>query len=64
MEIMWKLTITQKRMSKHIDGMITENVEFESGSIDELTMLVIRLTATQTTAETTYKIEKAGAKDE
>ena len=61
---MWKLTITQKRMSKHIDGMITENVEFESGSIDELTMLVIRLTATQTTAETTYKIEKAGAKDE
>lgn len=61
---MWKLTITQKRMSKHIDGMITENVEFESGSIDELTMLVIRLTATQTTAETTYKIEKAGVDNE
>lgn len=64
MEIMWKLTITQKRMSKHIDGMITENVEFESSSIDELTMLVIRLTATQTTAETIYKIEKVGVKDE
>lgn len=64
MEIMWKLTITQKRMSKHIDGMITENVEFESSSIDELTMLVIRLTATQTTAETIYKVEKVGVHNE
>ena len=61
---MWKLTITQKRMSKHIDGMIAENVEVESSSIDELTMLVIRLAATQTTEETAYKIEKVGAKDE
>ena len=61
---MWKLTITQKRMSKHIDGMIAENVEFESSSIDELTMLVIRLTATQTTAEASYKIEKVGADNE
>ena len=61
---MWKLTITQKRKSKYVEGMISESVEIESGSIDELTMLVIRLTATQTTAETTYKIEKAGVDNE
>lgn len=61
---MWKLTITQKRKSEFSEYMVTESVEFTSGDINELTMLVIRITATQTTAETIYKIEKVGVDNE
>ena len=57
---MWKLTITQKRKSEYVESMLTEKVEFISGDINELTMLVIRLTAVETAVETSYRIEKVG----
>lgn len=64
---MWKLTITQKRKSEYTDGIITECVEFTSGNINELTILVARLTALKSTIETAYKLEpigEVGAKNE
>lgn len=64
MEIMWKLTITQKRKSEHSEYMVTESVEFTSGDINELTMLVVRLSLYETAIETTYKIEKVGVDNE
>lgn len=57
---MWKLTITQKRKSEYSDNMITESVEFTNDDINELTMLVVRLTGIETAVETAYKIEKVG----
>lgn len=61
---MWKLTITQKRKSEFSENMLTESVEFTSDDINELTMLIVRITAYETAVETTYKIEKAGANNE
>ena len=57
---MWKLTITQKRKSEYTDGMLTETVVFESANINELTILVARLTALKTAIETAYKLEPIG----
>jgi hypothetical protein len=57
---MWKLTITQKRKSEYSENMITENVEFISNDINELTMLVVRLTGHENAIETSYKIESVG----
>lgn len=61
---MWKLTITQKRKSEFSEYMVTESVEFTSGDINELTMLIVRITAYEMAVETIYKIEKAGANNE
>jgi len=64
---MWKLTITQKRKSEYTDGIITERVEFTSGNINELTILVARLTALKSAIETAYTLEpigEVGAKNE
>lgn len=61
---MWKLTITQKRKSEFSENMLTESVEFISNDINELTMLIVRITAYETAVETIYKIEKAGANNE
>ena len=55
---MWKLTITQKKKSEFSVYMNTDNVEFISDDINELTMLVIRLTAHENAVETAYKIER------
>lgn len=57
---MWKLTITQKRKSEYTDGTIDETVEFISGNINELTILVARLTALKSAIETSYKLEPIG----
>lgn len=61
---MWKLTITQKRKSEFSEYMVTESVDFTSGDINELTMLVVRLSSYETAVETTYKIEKVGVHNE
>jgi hypothetical protein len=64
---MWKLTIKQKRKSEYTDNMITEYVEFTSNNVNELTVLVARLTALKTAVETEYKlemIEKEGVANE
>lgn len=61
---MWKLTITQKRKSEFSESILPESVEFISEDINELTMLIVRITAYETAVETTYKIEKAGANNE
>ena len=59
---MWKLTITQKKKSEVSDYMVTESVSFTSNDVNELTMLVVRMTAHENAIETSYKIEpvKAG----
>ena len=59
---MWKLTITQKKKSEVSDYMVTESVSFTSDDVNELTMLVVRMTAHENAIETSYKIEpvKAG----
>lgn len=61
---MWKLTITQKRKSEFSESILSESVEFISEDINELTMLIVRITAYETAVETIYKIEKAGANNE
>ena len=57
---MWKLTIEQKRKSEYSESTITEKCEFTSENINELTMLVVRLTMFDTAIETAYKIDKVG----
>ena len=56
---MWKLAITQKRKSEYSDHLMTEAVEFVSDDINELTILIDRLTALETAVETAYMIVKA-----
>ncbi len=55
---MWKLTIKQERKSELTGGTIPEQVEFTSNNVNELTVLVARLTALKTAVETEYKLEK------
>lgn len=61
---MWKLTITQKKKSEFSDYMTTDNVEFVSDDINELTMLVIRLSGHENAVETAYKIERVAKEGE
>lgn len=64
---MWKLTIKQKRKSEYTNNMISECVEFTSNNVNELTVLVARLTALESAVETEYKlemIEKEGVANE
>ena len=61
---MWKLTITQKKKSEVSDYMVTESVSFTSNDVNELTMLVVRMTAHENAIETSYKIEPVKAGEE
>jgi hypothetical protein len=61
---MWKLIITQKRRSEFTGNIVTENTEFMGKDINELTMLIVRLTKLSEDIETSYKLEKAGALNE
>lgn len=55
---MWKLTVTQKRKSDFSDSIVSENVEFFGKDINELTMLIVRLSKLSCNIETSYKLEK------
>ena len=57
---MWKLTIKQERKSEHSDYPLTDKVEFVSESLDELTMLVERVSHCTAVHKTTFKIESVG----
>lgn len=61
---MWKLTITQKKKSEFSEHMLTESVSFTSENIDELTVLIVRLTAHENAIETSYKLEKVAKEGE
>lgn len=61
---MWKLTITQKRKSEFTGNIVTENTEFIGKDINELTMLIVRLTKLSEGIETSYKLERVGASNE
>lgn len=64
---MWKLTIKQKRKSEYTNNMISECVEFTSNNVNELTVLVARLTDLESAVKTEYKlemIEKEGVANE
>ena len=55
---MWKLTIEQKRKSENTEYLFTEATEFISEDLNELTVLVERLSHVDNAKETTYKIER------
>ena len=61
---MWKLIITQKRKSEYTEGMISESIEFTGSDINELSMLIVRLSKHENGTDTTYKLEKVGASNE
>ena len=61
---MWKLTITQKIKSTVTDMMLDNNVEFVGNDIGELTVIIDRLSKHTGAIETSYKLEKVGAKNE
>ena len=52
---MWQLTITQKRMASY--GEIDETTIFQSKSLNELSLLLIRLSESEC-RETVYKLER------
>lgn len=61
-EIMWKLTIEQKKPFVY-EGQTrysTEAIEVKSDELSELTMLIERITNCAGDCETSYKVEKVG----
>ena len=61
---MWKLTVEQKRKSEFVEGTIPERLVVFSEELSELTMLVERITHCMVDCETSFKLEKVGAKNE
>lgn len=61
---MWKITIRQKTKSTFSEAMLSNDVEFVAKDITVLTALVDRLAECEGAVETSYKIEKVGAKNE
>ena len=60
---MWKLTITQKRLSEILENRtIEESVVFTDNNIINLTSLIDKLSGYDTAVETRYKIENVGDK--
>ena len=57
---MWKLIITQERKSEYVDGILSEKVEFTGNDINELSMLIVRLSKHENGVNTSYKLEKVG----
>ena len=55
---MWKLTIEQKRLSEYASGFITEKIEFNGATINDVTAIILMLAGKENNVETTYKIEK------
>ena len=55
---MYKLIITQQRKSEYTDGMINESIEFTGDDINELSMLIVRLSKHVNNVATSYKIER------
>lgn len=58
---MWKLTITQNTKEKNY---VTDNVEFMSDDITDLTSMIYKLSRFASNKESSYKIEKEGEADE
>ena len=55
---MWKLTIEQKRLSEYANGFITDKIEFNGATINDVTAMLLMLAGKENNVETTYKIEK------
>lgn len=60
---MWKLTISQKRKSEYTNSIIEERVIFTDEDINELPMIVVRLSMHENGIETSYKIERVGEEE-
>lgn len=56
---MWKLIIKQKRKAEYSEGFVTDKVEFVGKDIEELALMVIRLSKFEV-VETTYRFERVG----
>ena len=61
---MWKLIIAQKRKSEYTENMITESIELVGNDINELSMLIVRLSKHENGVDTTYKLERVGTSNE
>ena len=61
---MWKLTISQKRKSEYTNSIIEERVIFTDEDINELSMIVVRLSMHENGIETSYKFEMVGEESE
>lgn len=60
---MWKLTISQKRKSEYTNSIIEERVIFTDEDINELSMIVVRLSMHENGIETSYKFERVGEEE-
>lgn len=58
---MWKLTIEQKRYSEVIERDVTEKIVLFSEDLQELTMMIERVTHCAVNCETSFKLEKVVA---
>lgn len=58
---MWKLIIKQKRKYTHTDAFYTESVEFVAKEIEELALMVVKLSKC---GDAVYTLEKVGEVDE
>ena len=63
-EGMWKLIVAQKRKSDYSDHVYEETVVFYGNDINELSMMIVRLSKHENGIETSYKLEKEGEKNE
>ena len=60
---MWKLTISQKRKSEYTNSIIEERVIFTDEDINELSMILVRLSMHEYGIETSYKFERVGEEE-
>ena len=60
---MWKLIVAQKRKSDYSDHVYEETVVFYGNDINELSMMIVRLSKHENGLETSYKLEKEGEKE-
>ena len=61
---MWKLIVAQKRKSDYSDNVYEETVVFYGNDINELSMMIVRLSKHENGLETSYKLEKEVEKNE
>lgn len=61
---MWKLTIEQKRYSEVIERDLVEKIVLFSEDLQELTMMIERITHCAVNCETSFKLERVGVENE
>lgn len=62
--VMWKLTTEQKRKYEHTDGFYTDKVEFVAKNIEELALMLVKMSRYENGVETSYRLERVGEVNE